>query len=597
MLRTADASMPPREHVTTAGSVKSLVAVVMLVATILMVLFDSAALITVWQGPIAYPGVQLTTRGSDVLIGEVTDQAVSRLGVRPGQVVRWQGRSEWRAAFPRAGDAISGATPSGPVVLRALHQPMTTALMVVAFASILGALTVLVLTGVLCYKKPGVMTVSLWLFLAANFNVGWLLAAYGQLPEPIARPTCLFILAVLGAWSFYALVWFALRFPNDRITTRSMRVVDYAWTIISVIALVWFLAGYSGLTFGIINGSYENEFWRYTVPQNIPLPVGLAVFLWVYARAGETERQRALWAIVGFVLLIVFEAVGNFASENGSALYFVGNLALMLTAYCPLAMLYSVLRHHLLDISFVVNRALVYSVLTAGIVLIVGFVDWLAGKYLFESRAALAVEAIVIVGLGFVLQRLHSVLESVVDRVIFASRHAAERHIDRVVKGLAFATTHKAILQALVDTPHAALDVVSCAVFIEDGGPLVLCAHLGWRPAPDASIARDDALARLLLSERQVIDIADVHWRPTVAGLDGAALDIAIPLFSRNDLLGVALYGRHRNGSTIDPEERRLLRGLCAAAAVAYNAVALAETRQELAALKSGSATAQFADA
>jgi hypothetical protein len=269
----------------------------------------------------------------------------------------------------------------------------------------------------------------------------------------------------------------------------------------------------------------------------------------------------------------------------------------MLTAFCPLAMLYSILRHHLLDISFVVNRALVYSVLTACIVLVVGFVDWLAGKYLFETRAALAVEALVIVGLGFVLQRLHGVLEGVVDRLIFAGRHAAERHIERVVKGLAFATTHKAILQALVDAPHAALDLVSCAVFIEDEGPLVLRTHYGWRSAPDATLERDDALARLLLAERQVIDVADVHWRPTVAGLEDAGLDIAIPLFSRNDLLGVALYGRHRNGSTIDPEERGLLRQLCTAAAVAYDAVALAETRQELAALKSGSATARFADA
>ena len=135
MIRTAEASLPPREHVTTAGSVKSLVAVVMLVATILMVLFDSAALITVWRGPIVYPGIQFTTRGSDVLIAEVTDPAVSRLGVRAGQAIGWQGRSKWRAAWPHAGDTITVATPSGPVVLRAQHQAMTTAPMIVAFAS------------------------------------------------------------------------------------------------------------------------------------------------------------------------------------------------------------------------------------------------------------------------------------------------------------------------------------------------------------------------------------------------------------------------------------------------------------------------------
>lgn len=62
--------------------------------------------------------------------------------------------------------------------------------------------------------------------------------------------------------------------------------------------------------------------------------------------------------------------------------------------------------------------------------------------------------------------------------------------------------------------------------------------------------------------------------------------DIAVPLFSGNDLLGIAFYGRHRNGTAIDPEERDLLTRLCDAAAVAYEAVALAQAREELAALR-----------
>jgi hypothetical protein len=100
----------------------------------------------------------------------------------------------------------------------------------------------------------------------------------------------------------------------------------------------------------------------------------------------------------------------------------------------------------------------------------------------------------------------------------------------------------------------------------------------------------DDALARLLLSERRVIDIPEARWHTPVTGLAHASLDIAVPLFSRNDLLGVALYGRHRNGSAIDPEERGLLRQLCQAAAVASEAVALAQARAELTALRAPSA-------
>ncbi len=94
-------------------------------------------------------------------------------------------------------------------------------------------------------------------------------------------------------------------------------------------------------------------------------------------------------------------------------------------------------------------------------------------------------------------------------------------------------------------------------------------------------------LARLLLSERRVLGIADVHWNADIVAHAPGSLDIAVPLFARNDLLGIALYGRHRNGTAIDPEERQLLRRLCEAAAVAFEAVDLAQAREELAAMRS----------
>lgn len=592
MINTAREALSTAEHISSASSLKSLVSIVTLVATVLVVLFDSAALITIWQGPVVYQGVDFTTRGSDVVVADVTDPHLAHAGFRPGQTVHWQGRSEWRAAWPRPGDTLTVQTASGPATVRAAHQRMGPTLAAVAATTVLASIAVFIFAGVLCYRKPGIMTVALWLFLAANFNISWLLTIYSQLPEVAARPIVVLILIVFGGWSYYPLVWFALRFPDDRIRGRAMRVADYVWSAISVVALAWFVIDLSRATFGAsgLGGSFEGFLWHYTIPQNLPLVVAVGAFLWVYARSGDATRQRTLWAIVGFVLMIVLGIIGNFAVEGSAELSPVGNACFMVGAFCPLAMIYAVLRHHLLDISFVVNRALVYSLLTALIVLAVGLVDWIAGKYLFETRAALAVEGAVIIGLGFILQRVHGSLERVVDRVIFAARHSAERHVERVIAGLAFARTHDAILQALVDEPRVALDLVSCSIFIDDDRALALRSHYGWHPGERAAIERDDSLARLLLAERHSIDIPEVHWHPGVAGLEDASLDIAIPLFSRNDLLGVALYGRHRNGSAIDPEERRLLQRLCEAAAVAYEAVALAQARAELAGLRSATA-------
>jgi hypothetical protein len=587
----AGTPLDPKAHTPSRTSIKPLIAIVMLIATILTVIFDAFALVTVWQGPVAYQGIDFATRGSDVYVGAVTDPALYREGVRVGQRATWQGRSAWRAMSPRPDDVIEIQSPGGAVTIRASRAPFSSALKAVAFAMVIGALAVLVFAGVLCYQRPGVMTVALWLFVAFNFNIGWLMNIYSQLPEAAARPIVVFILAVAGGWSYYPLVWFALRFPDDKIRSQPMRSADYLWSIVSFAALVWFVVDSARGGFGLEGVSADVSFWRYTLPQNLPSLVGLAAFLWVYVRSDEAARQRLLWAIVGFVLMIVFELVGNFATETTPTLfptrYLLGNAALMLAAFCPLALLYAVFRHRLLDISFVVNRALVYSALTALIVLVVGSVDWIAGKYLFESHAALVVEAGVTIGLGFVLQRIHGVLERAVDRVIFARRHAAEQHIERVIAGLAFARTHGAILRAVVEDPHLALELVSCAIFIDDGKALTLECNFGWKLGETTKIERDDPLARLLLSERRVMGIAEAHWKADIVAHAPGSLDVAVPLFARNDLRGIALYGRHRNGTAIDPEERKLLHRLCEAAAVAYEAVALAEAREELAATRS----------
>jgi hypothetical protein len=571
-----------------AWSIKPLVSIVMLVATILFALFDSTALIIVWQGSVEYQGANFTTQHGKTIVYDVTDPRLYKRGMRPGQTVRWTGRSEWRAAFPHPGDTVQVDTLSGPVTVRATHVPLAQPLNVIAAITILAAIAVLIFAGVLCYRKPGIMTASLWFFVAVNFNVDWVINVYGQAPDPIARAVVLFTLAVLGGWGYYPLLWFALRFPDDRIEQRAMRIADRAWTCISLVALAWFLIDLSRATFpgGNPGAPYENMLLRYTIPQNIPFAAGMAAFLWVYARSGSPTRQRLLWAIVGFLLMIILETIGNFATEIAPGLYVAGNVALMLATFCPLALAYAVFRHHLLDISFVVNRALVYSLLTATIVLVVGFVDWLAGRFLLETRAALAVEAVAIIGFGVVLQRVHGALERMIDRVIFASRHAAERQIKRVIAGLAFANSHTAVLQSLVDEPRSALDLVSCAVFIGDGDLLALQSAYGWEHGEHAAMERDDPLARLLLSERRSIDVAEVHWHAGVAGSSTAAIDVAIPLFSRNDLLGIVLYGRHSNGSAIDPEERKLLQRLCDAAAVAYEAVQLARAREEITALR-----------
>jgi hypothetical protein len=550
---------------------KSLVAITMTIATFLVLLLEAPSVFAVWQGPVTY-GFSIGQK--TLTIGNVDEREAAE-GLRNGMRVQPNGESAWRLRHPLLGARVTVLNHGRQVAVTAHHDPPSQAEAIVVTLSLLITFALIVFAGVLCYRRPGVMTVALWLFAITNCDARHIELPYYQIPENAARPLIVLVNSFIGGWGFYPLVWFALRFPNNTLQTRAMRLSDYAWSVLSIAALAWFIAdGFMGLR--------VSEFWSYTLPQNLPSIMAVAALLWVYVRSPETVRQRAVWAIAGLITTVIVALVANFVNETSTD-YLLADVLLLISTACPFALVYSVLRHQLLDISFVVNRALVFSTLTAFIVGIVALADYVISKFLSQTRVAFIVEAAVTVGVGFALQRVHGLLEGVVDRVVFASRHAAEKHTDRVISGLAFAKSHQSVLGAVVEEPRVTLDLQSAGVFIREGDTLKLAAHHGWHIAGVPEIEVDDPLARLLQAERKSVDIAESRWHADIRGFAPGSLQIAVPLFSRNDLFGIVFYGRHRNGSALDPEERALLLRLCQAGAVAYEAVELQQAREQLA--------------
>jgi hypothetical protein len=117
-----------------------------------------------------------------------------------------------------------------------------------------------------------------------------------------------------------------------------------------------------------------------------------------------------------------------------------------------------------------------------------------------------------------------------------------------------------------------------------DGERYARAYEHGWRESDAPSLALDDPLVRLLRAERTVIDIADARWERAHHLTPSARPEVAVPLLMRDDLLGIAFYGQREDATTLDPEERRFLRRLGDAGAIAYEAVDAKEAKRALAA-------------
>jgi len=225
-------------------------------------------------------------------------------------------------------------------------------------------------------------------------------------------------IAILGSFIF-------LLFPNGRLPSRRWRPL--AWSIIAVGVVLVNLAVF--LTYP--DGQYRN-------PIGIGGPVGETIrvlfrggelllygavvlsalsLVYRYRGAGFEERQQLKWFAYAAAFASAYALLRFFVSET---LYSLLGDVVLGGLYAAIAI--AILKHHLFDIDFLINRTLVYGALTvvfAGIFVIISEVAQelvLAVTDQEESWLSVIVSALVIAALS---EPLKHRIEHFVDSRIF----------------------------------------------------------------------------------------------------------------------------------------------------------------------------------
>ena len=224
-------------------------------------------------------------------------------------------------------------------------------------------------------------------------RIGWLLAAIGLLFALVTASSAIAVWALeTGALPQAAAEWIAvlstswviglglsgtqlpLRLPDGRLPSPRWRWFSRLTIGLIAVSTVGMAVqpGFVEEMAGTANplGSETLKPLAYAFMLVIACFVGsLAGLIVRYRRAGARDRQQLRWiALGGAVFLVVYlvtlpiaSAIGE-ESAVGTALT---NFSQAAFAALPIAIGYSVLKHRLYDIDVVVNRALVYGVLTA----------------------------------------------------------------------------------------------------------------------------------------------------------------------------------------------------------------------------------------
>lgn len=220
--------------------------------------------------------------------------------------------------------------------------------------------------------------------------------------------------------------------------------------------------------------------------------LGLAALVRRYRRASGIERDQLKWVALGAALTLVLLPLA-FATGSLGDLFFA---AAMLPLPASLAL--AVLRHRMWDVDLVINRSLVFAILTAGV--IAGYVAIVSavGELVDESVAGIVAVALVAVALA----PLHRLVQGRVNQLLYGDRDDPGAALRRLGDRLVAAGESGDVLPTVAETVARALRLPYVAVRVE-GGASAQAGEPGEEVLRIALVYRGERVGELSAAQRE----------------------------------------------------------------------------------------------
>ena len=412
---------------------------------------------------------------------------------------------------------------------------------------------------------PLVLFVALMLLLLGVMNGIFVRSPWALVAQ---HPALEWPCRILTACAYASLVVFFFIFPDGRFTPPWSR-----WIALGLVTLVgaWTLAPQT---------DFLSVPWKppLFLPVVIPLLGSLVgMQLYRFARVSDaTQRQQTRWVVFGIAgsSIIFLEMVLLWQGGDPRAPFAVDTtrlvgqvVASLAVTLIPLTFGVAVTRYHLFDIDLLINRAVVYAGLTAGVVtgyaLLVGFFSQLFHTSLNVLISLLATGAIAVA-----FHPLRIWLQRAVNRLMWGERDDPYAVLSRLGQRLEHTLAPDAMLPTIVETVHDALKLPYAAIALQQQDGLVVVASAGEPgPAPVAwpLTYQHETVGALLVSPRSAdgsfhaIDRRLLDDLARQAGIAAYAVGVTGELRRANDALR---HSREQLIALREEERRRIRRNL-----------------------------------
>jgi hypothetical protein len=373
--------------------------------------------------------------------------------------------------------------------------------------------------------------------------------------------SCLVFAAPLGVamWATYA-GGFARPLSRPR---RAAQWMCYAFVAAAMAIGIAEFVGTVTLWFNPVGLAFH-PIW--TLPAFAAILAALVCSLLAIAECRGVDRQRAAWSLIPlpfvYLALQTFLVI-NFTSSSYSTYVAFALLYSTLTFIAPLALTYAALNRRLIDIGFVLNRTLVFAIVSAIVIGAFVLAEWAASEWLVSAShtSSIVVGMLVALALGVSMRYIHRYADRFVDRVFFRKRHDDEAALRNFAQEAPFITEATVLLERAAQVARQHTDADDVRILMRDeAGSYRQYFNLG------TPISENDAAIVTLRAWGKPLDLHDTAG----SQLHGA---IAFPMMARGVLVGALVCGPKTTGESFAPDETDALMTLAHSVGIAYDSL------------------------
>jgi hypothetical protein len=266
------------------------------------------------------------------------------------------------------------------------------------------------------------------------------------------------------------------------------------------------------------------------------------------AASRGVERQRAVWTLVPLAAFFCSFIVGLIATSSSSYAdtIVVGLVSSLVLLTAPVALTYAALSRRLIDVGFFLNRAAIFTIVSAIVIGAFILAEWAASAWLANTTHTTSafVGMVVALGLGISLRYIHRYVERFVDRVFFRKRHEDESALRRFGHEASYISDRSTLLERAVQMVREHTSALGVAIVVRSGAAAYVFATDGEQ----AEVSENDPGIIALRAWNQPIDLQEFPD----SQLPG---EFAFPMISRGDLVGALICGPKRDGEAYAPDE------------------------------------------